>query len=219
MTAIQTLRNNATAQTTNVVDLSIRHLLAKALTDSGKFEAINTKMDSRRNSLSIKVRGNYSGRNAATIEALAGKAGLDVVVRVTSSGYNETTFKVEKLVSKAGTNTTQKTLATALAKDLPVAAGGNIQIVLDGVSLGWISKDAANRIRAIVTEDQRPKFEDLIMVNPVKQASEKVTVPSGVADAIKQKVPSYAFGTWTVKATSGIVIVKDSKTNGYWVLT
>lgn len=229
MSAIKTLQQNAKSQNvTNVVDLSIRHLLAKALKDSGKFNEVNSKMDSRRGSLSVKVSGTYNVRKVDVLEQIAAKAGLTIRVRVTSSSFSDTTFKVEQLVQKsnaiaAPTATAvpaTKTLATSLTKTMPTVSNrvGSILVVVAGVSQGYVSDEAAAKIRAIVVEDQRPKTVDMVFVNLNKNASETVTLPYGVGEAVKGKVPSYTAQEWTVKSTQGIVSVRNTKTGGHWVL-
>jgi len=225
MSAIKTLKAQATAQnaTTPVVDLSIRHLLAKALTDSGKFEAVATKMDSRRGSLSIKVRGARSVRNAETLVAIAAKAGLTIQARLTTADYAEAGFKIEQLVitsdlkAKASSPVqSANLLVTGLTKSAPVY-NGSVSVTLAGVSLGYVSQEVADRIKALVVEDQKPKIQSVTLVNLDKNQPENVMMPNAVAEAIKGKVPSYNVGEWSVKATAGIVIVRHSKTNGQWV--
>lgn len=226
MSAIQKLQQNAKNQTTltNVVDMSIRHLLAKALKDSGKFDNVNTKMDSRRNALSVKVFGQFKVRNAETIVAAAKKANLTVQVRMTSSGYNETTFKVEQLMQTivasnvATTQAPVKTLATALAQTAQAYRdGSSTGVVVAGVSLGFVSAAAAAKIRAIVQEDQRPKTQDLRLLNLDRNVAQVVTLPNATAEAIKNQVPSFAADSWTVKATHGIVSVRNLKTGEMFV--
>jgi hypothetical protein len=232
MSAIKTLKAQATAQqATPVVDLSIRHLLAKALTDSGKFEAVNTKMDSRRGSLSVKVRGARYVRNAETLVSIAAKAGLTIQARLTTSDYAEAGFKIEQLVITAdlkgqvpaSLKTTQIAQSTAnklvsgLQKTAPVY-NGSTAITLAGVSLGYVSQEAADKIKAIVADDQKPKVQQVNMVNLNTNTPEAVMMPTVVAQAIIGKVPSYNSGEWSVKSTSAIVIVRHAKTNGHWVV-
>lgn len=225
MSAIKTLKAQATTQATPVVDLSIRHLLAKALTDSGKFEAINTKMDSRRGSLSVKVRGARAYRHAETLVSIAAKAGLTIQARLTSSDYSETTFKIEQLVITADlkgqvpakAQPATNALVSGLQKSAPVY-NGSTSITLAGVSLGYVSQEAADKIKAIVTEDQKPKIQVVNLVNLNTNTPESVSMPNAVAEAIKGKVPSFNSGEWSVKATAGIVIVRHAKSNGHWVV-
>jgi hypothetical protein len=226
MSAIKTLKAQATAQqATPVVDLSIRHLLAKALTDSGKFEAVNTKMDSRRGSLSVKVRGARYVRNAETLVAIAAKAGLTIQARLTTSDYAEAGFKIEQLVItadlKAKAAAPVAPAANKLVAGLQKTAhvfNGSISITLAGVSLGYVSQEAADKIKAIVADDQKPKTQVVNLVNLNTNTPESVVMPNGVAEAIKGKVPSFNAGEWSIKATAGIVIVRHAKTNGHWVV-
>lgn len=226
MSAIKTLKAQATAQqATPVVDLSIRHLLAKALTDSGKFEAINTKMDSRRGSLSVKVRGARYVRNAETLVAIAAKAGLTIQARLTTSDYSEAGFKIEQLQItadlKAKAAAPVAPAANKLVAGLSQTAqvyNGSIGIAMAGVSLGYISQEAADKIKAIVADDQKPKIQIVNMVNLNTNTPESVSMPNAVAEAIKGKVPSYNSGEWSVKSTAAIVIVRHAKTNGHWVV-
>jgi hypothetical protein len=222
LSAIKTLKAQATQTTaTPVVDLSIRHLLAKALTDSGKFEAINTKMDSRRGSLSVKVRGARYVRTAETLVAIAAKAGLTIQARLTTSDYAEAGFKIEQLQItadlKAKVATPANKLVSGLQQTVPVY-NGSTSITLAGVSLGYVSQEAADRIKAIVTEDQKPKIQIVNMVNLNTNSPESVSMPNAVAEAIKGKVPSFNSGEWTIKSTAAIVIVRHAKTNGHWVV-
>lgn len=232
MSAIKTLKAQATQTTaTPVVDLSIRHLLAKALTDSGKFESVQTKMDSRRGSLSVKVRGARYVRNAETLVAIAAKAGLTIQARLTTSDYAEAGFKIEQLVITADlkahvpaslkTAQIAQSAANKLVSGLQTTApvyNGSTSITLAGVSLGYVSQEAADRIKAIVTEDQKPKVQQVNMVNLNTNSPEAVMMPTVVAQAIIGKVPSYNSGEWTVKSTAAIVIVRHAKTNGHWVV-
>lgn len=226
MSAIKTLKAQATQTTaTPVVDLSIRHLLAKALTDSGKFESVQTKMDSRRGSLSVKVRGARYVRNAETLVAIAAKAGLTIQARLTTSDYAEAGFKIEQLVItsdlKAKAVPTVAPAANKLVSGLQAAApvyNGSTSITLAGVSLGYVSQEAAIKIKALVTEDQKPKVQQVNMVNLNTNSPESVMMPTAVAQAIAGKVPSYNSGEWTVKSTAAIVIVRHTKTNGHWVV-
>lgn len=226
MSAIKTLKQQATAsQATPVVDLSIRHLLAKALTDSGKFEAINTKMDSRRGSLSVKVRGARYVRTGETLVSIAAKAGLTIQARLTSSDYSEATFKIEQLQITADLKAkaaapvapAANKLVAGLSQTAPVY-NGSTSITLAGVSLGYVSQEAADKIKAIVIEDQKPKIQIVNMVNLNTNSPESVSMPNAVAEAIKGKVPSYNSGEWSVKSTAAIVIVRHAKTNGHWVV-
>jgi len=224
LSAIKQLKAQATTQNaaTPVVDLSIRHLLAKALTDSGKFEAVNSKMDSRRASLSMKIRGARSVRNSETLVAIAAKAGLTIQARLTSSDYSETTFKIEQLVitsdlKAAAPVKTPTTNALVAGLALGSVYNGSVSVTLAGVSLGYVSQEVANRIKALVAEDQKPKDQSVTLVNLNTNKPENVMLPNAVAGAIKGKVPSYNAGEWSVKATAGIVIVRHSKTNGHWV--
>jgi hypothetical protein len=224
MSAIKQLQSQAKQNTfTPVVDLSIRHLLAKALTDSGKFEAVNSKADTRRGSLSVKLRGSRMVRNAETIEALARKAGLTVKARLTSSDLAEAGFKIEQLQItsdvKAPASTTVQTnqLVAGLTKSAPVY-NGSISVTVAGVSCGYVSQEAATKIKALIAEDQKPKIQTVTMVDLNTNAPVHVMMPNAVAEAIKGKVPSFNSGEWSVKSSSSIVIVRHTKTGGHWVV-
>lgn len=227
MSAIKTLQQTAQgiSNVTQGVNLNIRHLLAKALRDSGKFNNVNSKADNRRVSLNVILNGSASVLNLETVKRIAKDAGLVVDGRIASSSYREVNLRITTLQTAGnagiGLTTVGNTPATTkntLADALVAGAAGQVGVMLGGRSLGNVSAETAQKIRELVAADQKPKYVVLKMVNLDKHRPEDVTVPLQIGEAISNSLPSFSHSGWTVKSTNGISSVKNSN-GGHWVYT
>lgn len=227
MSAIKQLQAQARDINTDdgipAVDLSLRFELAEALRQSGKFAEVKIKMDSRRGSLSYILSVNdHRAWDKIKFEQIAAGNDLEASFRLTSGGGYERIYRVELLQQATEVEAPAKVAPspTAAMMTLPQALAavqakkdGKIAVILGGYNIGSVSADAAERIKAIVIADNRPKTADVILVDVATAAKVKVTVPYDVSEAITQKVPSFATEAWTIKSTAGMVIVTEVKTN------
>lgn len=226
MSAIQKLKQQSQGESvSNTLNLSIRHLLAKAVRDSGKFNDVRVKVDNRRGSLNLIVNGSSYNRTLKTVQEVAKKAGLLVDGNVATQSYTETNFRITTLqeagavVAKAApaakpAPAKTNALAEGLVQDQTSPA---VLVVVGNDRLGYVSRALAEKIKAAVAAEQKPKFVQVTMVNLTKSKPEVVDVPNAIGDAILQQLPSFSQGDWTVKSTGGIVSVKNVTSGGHWV--
>lgn len=230
MSATQRLKDQQRALNSNalgltsILDFDLRKDLKEAMQKTGVYSEVVVKMDGRRGHLNLTVRGSYTVRQATAVIHYAEKANLNLKLNLINQGPNTTMFRVTALdtiapaaksrpvatpakpAAKAGS-----TLGRAIkAEEVKAQPAVQSVIAINGVNVGSVSPSTAKQIRQMVEAENKPKFQDIEVVDISNSRKVVISVPYDVAQAVKAQVPSFTQGDFVIKSTDGLTILKQT---------
>lgn len=223
MSAIQRVKDQQreikTVGLSNVLDFELRKELRAGLEKSGVYSEVLVKYDGRRGHLNVTLRGAYQSRQATAVIHYAEKAGLKVALNLINQGPNQTMYRVTTLdtITKAAPapavpkvrQQAGSTLGRAIQKETTAQQVRSV-IAINGFNIGSVSLSIAKQIRQMVEAENKPKFQDIEVVDISNSRKVVINVPYDVAQAVKAQVPSFTQGDFTIKSTDGLTILKQS---------
>lgn len=223
MSARKALATQYGSTPATLIDFDQRSTLKSALENSGIFNDVRVKYDARRGHLDLFVDGRAAVTEANNVIRVADRVGFTIGLKQVSSYAGEVKYRVTSLVNKSApvakpaakpvVKAKTPTLTEAIAADTkPVQATPAVQVevFLNYERLGTVSPSVAKQIRALVEAANKPTTAVVELVELATSKKVKVTVPFDVAEAVKAQVPSFNQGSWSIKSTHGISILKEN---------